>query len=283
MLLACCEAVNLYCVYEYGRNANFRWPLLFPLLHQTMGLNKDSILLNLLIVISVVEWILMWVISLPSTIKDAAQKITQKDGRIFHFYKPLPNSLSLSSASESWSIWAKSTNGDLLGTDSGVFMSTEADIFPKEATRSYKFKQTRRTEKKKDYPPPIPTLPPPMGNLSIQNPCYLSRNYCDGRLILRLEIVKSYEYFESIREDGCLMLNLKRFEIDNDENLEEQEDLQLSAGKDKGMSENYDPSITDDILQNGSVLNFASLMTGSTFIDGINTFGDMHGNTITAV
>lgn len=261
---------------------------IFPLLHQTMGLNKDSILLNLRVVISVVEWILLWAIRLPCAIKDAAQKMNRKDGRfIFQFYKPLPNSISLSSAfaSESWSMWAKSTSGDLLGTDSGVFMGSETDFFLQETTRSYKFKLTRRTEKKRDYPPPIPSLalPPPMGNLSIQEPCSLSTTYCDDRLILRQEIVKSYEYFESIRENGRLMLNLKRFEIDNDENLEEQDDLQLSAGKDNGMSENYDPLITYETLQNGSVPNLASPITGSKFIDGINTYGDMHGNTITAV
>ncbi|KAL2534245.1 Uncharacterized protein Adt_07596 [Abeliophyllum distichum] len=245
-----------------------------------MGLNRDGILSIFPVLISVMQWVFIWVKRLPCTIKDTVQKMTQKGGRINHFYKSSPNSLpvlSSPSSSASYLLWANSTSGDLLGTDSGVFMTSfDTDTFPKETKRSNKFKQTRQMEKKKDYPPPISSRKPGFD---------LSRNYFDDRLILRHETLKSYEYFESIREDGRLILNLKYFETDNiDENLEEEQeaDLQLPAGKDKGtMKENYDPLILDDSLQNGSVLSLASSsMPGSTFIDGINTCIDMHGNTI---
>lgn len=71
-----------------------------------------------------------------------------------------------------------------------------------------------RREKKKvkierEYPPPIPGLAKTENVQSSQMPWVMKRYHTsDGRLIIKEEKVKRFEYFETYRTDGRLMLNL---------------------------------------------------------------------------
>lgn len=71
-----------------------------------------------------------------------------------------------------------------------------------------------RREKKKvkierEYPPPIPGLAKTENVPSSQMPWVMKRYHTsDGRLIIKEEKVKRFEYFETYRTDGRLMLNL---------------------------------------------------------------------------
>nr|XP_009775291.1 PREDICTED: uncharacterized protein LOC104225224 [Nicotiana sylvestris] len=117
-----------------------------------------------------------------------------------------PSTISLLSTPYS-SPWMYSTNGDLIGTESGVFMASKEDLQlwhdPKSNTKN---KPTRRIKNvKKEYPPAIPSW---RGKLPGDVPWSLSRHYVDGRLILREESMEYYEYLEATRENGRLLLNL---------------------------------------------------------------------------
>ncbi|XP_004238512.2 uncharacterized protein [Solanum lycopersicum] len=71
-----------------------------------------------------------------------------------------------------------------------------------------------RREKKKvkierEYPPPIPGLVKTENVPSSQMPWVMKRYHTsDGRLIIKEEKVKRFEYFETHRTEGRLMLNL---------------------------------------------------------------------------
>ncbi|GFZ10009.1 hypothetical protein Acr_21g0006080 [Actinidia rufa] len=106
--------------------------------------------------------------------------------------------------------------GDLIGTESGVYMSSNEEKLLGEVdeTKSYtnNINQRKRnkgigTKREKNYPPPIHSLAR-TGYLTGRMPWVLSRRYVNGRLILREERVNRYEYFEVHRENGRLRLNL---------------------------------------------------------------------------
>ncbi|KAM7518615.1 hypothetical protein LguiB_017577 [Lonicera macranthoides] len=59
----------------------------------------------------------------------------------------------------------------------------------------------------KEYPPPIPLLAQ-TGNKKGRMPWVLTREYADGRLILREVREERYEYFETTRDNGHLVLKL---------------------------------------------------------------------------
>lgn len=59
----------------------------------------------------------------------------------------------------------------------------------------------------KEYPPPIPLLAQ-TGNKKGRMPWVLTREYVDGRLILREVREERYEYFETTRDNGRLVLKL---------------------------------------------------------------------------
>ncbi|KAA8522521.1 hypothetical protein F0562_013118 [Nyssa sinensis] len=122
------------------------------------------------------------------------------------------------SSSSSWS----STMGDLIGTESGVYVSSHEDALPGELqkTKPYsKSNQNQRCEMKREYPPPIGLLAQ-TGNLQGRMPWVFNRHYVNGRLILGEERVRNYEYFEAKKENGRFTLNLIPVAENHDEDVE---------------------------------------------------------------
>ncbi|KAH7524445.1 hypothetical protein FEM48_Zijuj06G0119900 [Ziziphus jujuba var. spinosa] len=125
--------------------------------------------------------------------------------------------------------------GDLIGTESGVYMSSNEEEILKPIERRTSASYTgrfngrywdRRNAVEKEYPPPIPSLAR-TGNLPGRMPWVFRREYThDGRLILREKRVQRHEYFYARRDNGRLILKL----IPMDEQVENEEgynDLEL--------------------------------------------------------
>ncbi|KAB1205444.1 hypothetical protein CJ030_MR7G010615 [Morella rubra] len=116
------------------------------------------------------------------------------------------------SSSSSW------IKGDLIGTESGVYLScTEDEIKamekPEPCNREHDT-PNQRCAMTRDYPPPISLLVQ-TGNLRGRMPWVLARCYVDGKLILKFERSKHNEHLESHRENGRLVLNLVKLEYPN--------------------------------------------------------------------
>lgn len=105
-----------------------------------------------------------------------------------------------------------STSGDLIGSESGVFMASASDLEDYEL--QYRNKKSKndivKKEKqpknlKKEYPPPIPSW---RGKFPRDVPLDLSRHVVDESLILKEKCMEYYEYLEATREGGRLVLKL---------------------------------------------------------------------------
>ena len=114
---------------------------------------------------------------------------------------------------------------DLIGTDSGVYMITSSN-YDQQANNGicnkWNSQRQRVAKEERHYPPPIPLLAQ-TGNLVGRMPWILTRHYVDGRLILRRQRVQHHEYFQTLRENGRLILNLVTMECDDDDEEEEEE------------------------------------------------------------
>lgn len=122
--------------------------------------------------------------------------------------------LSTNSSSSSFCNSIRSFNflmDDLIGTESGVCLTSNAGEIEEKVTRSdsdfSNNRVNRRDLLKKEFPPPIPFLEALAGH-RIRPPWILTRNCIDGRLILNLERVRHHQSLESHRENGRLILNL---------------------------------------------------------------------------
>ncbi|XP_041013526.1 uncharacterized protein LOC121256717 [Juglans microcarpa x Juglans regia] len=129
---------------------------------------------------------------------------------------------------------------DLIGTESGVYLSSNEDEIKgleKSDGRKHDHKPNQRYRahagtRSNHYPPPIPLLAQ-TGNLPGRMPWVFTRHYGDGKLILKVERVKHHEYLEAHRENGRLILNLvpldeyveSEKEINHDDQELELEDL----------------------------------------------------------
>ncbi|KAM3303208.1 hypothetical protein P3S67_014238 [Capsicum chacoense] len=111
--------------------------------------------------------------------------------------------------------WMNSTSGDLIGSESGVFMLSTNEL--EEYEEQYRNRKsniniidvpkriTQSTNVKKEYPPPIPSW---RGKLIGDVPRSLSRHNVDGKLILKYERTEYSEYLEATRENGRLVIKL---------------------------------------------------------------------------
>ncbi|KAB2628548.1 hypothetical protein D8674_033343 [Pyrus ussuriensis x Pyrus communis] len=157
-----------------------------------------------------------------------------------------PSSMFLDSTTS----WSSSAMDDLIGTDSGVpvMLSPEQNkLWVENAAGSSTFTthiKRSRTDtgqicdrRKKEYPPPIPLLAQ-TGNLTCRMPWSVTRHCYNGRLVLKGEKVKHQEYFEALRENGRLVINLVLLDNvkseENEEKLETEEDLLFSEEVDAG-------------------------------------------------
>ncbi|XVE95358.1 hypothetical protein REPUB_Repub02eG0090100 [Reevesia pubescens] len=205
----------------------------------------------------------------------------------------IPQSSSLSSSSDFQSLFpslsthsssyssCSSGMDDMLGTESGVYMSPDAlkmpEIDQKTNGCSYPGKRKReRATMTGEYPPPIPLLAR-TGNLPGHMPWILARHYSNGRLILKEEKVKHHEYFEAYRENGRLILNLVPLddtfrcchsvceESDNDEWEIELEDLEFFRGDQEleKVEEYYEETEAD--AEDNDYVNKRSIRISSTF------------------
>ncbi|KAK4341415.1 hypothetical protein RND71_039916 [Anisodus tanguticus] len=94
-------------------------------------------------------------------------------------------------------------------------------------------KRKKKKEKiERKYPPPLPCLVRTENVPSSQMPWVMKRYYTsDGRLIIKEEKVKRFEYFETHRTDGRLMLNLVPL---NDDVSDSEDDVIETDGCDQG-------------------------------------------------
>lgn len=150
---------------------------------------------------------------------------------------------------------------DLIGTESGVYMSSFEDLVPAEVEESQSCSNGRPNKgiiqepaTKRKYPPPIPILAG-TGNLVAHMPWVLTRRYTnDGKLILTEEKGEYQEYLEAKREDGRLVLSLVSLDNpnighdDKEEQMEEgeEEDVYLMEGVHDTETELVDLNICDD-------------------------------------
>lgn len=164
--------------------------------------------------------------------------------------------------------------GDLLGTESGVYVISNEEILlgGSEETKPCNYIQRKRNqqiETKREFPPPIPSLAR-TENLTGRMPWIFNRHYVDGRLVLSEQRVKYYEYFETQRENGRLMLNL----VPLDDTIrcchsvyEEDEDVEAidegveaeNDGDDEGNMKEIE-EVGDQLEQKGSTILLASSM-----------------------
>lgn len=194
-----------------------------------MSYMKEGLLSKVKSLISIIYGVFLWLtrlsshdhfqLGLDALIFSTARKLNRVT-YIIHFFTvapppsspsslPLPSS-SFSSSSSSW----LSVTGDLIGTESGVYMSSNEETLPgvivktAKSSTSFPRKLNPRIENRsREYPPPMPSLARTT-NLTSRTPWVLTRHYVNGRLILREERVKNYEYFEAERDNGRFILNL---------------------------------------------------------------------------
>ncbi|KAM2225616.1 hypothetical protein PS1_019882 [Malus domestica] len=171
---------------------------------------------------------------------------TNPDPHVIHNHKPSLHSPSISRTSslsssvlmDSSSSWSSSTMDDLIGTESGApILSNEEQeklgLLNNQDKRKATTKKSERIMIKTEYPPPIPLLAQ-TGNLQGRMPWVLTKhyNYSDGRLVLKGERVKHHEYFEALRENGRLILNLVPLDnnaiicCEHQETIHEEEDVE---------------------------------------------------------
>ncbi|XP_050263869.1 uncharacterized protein LOC126708092 [Quercus robur] len=207
----------------------------------------ESLLCKAKSIVSSLSEIMLWVSKLPSSIQTPKEFPTHHDQYLQLGLKTLvypqamslqspdhlanivhskttpaisPSSSSMLLSPSTCSSSGSSTMDDLIGTESGVvyLSASEYDIKVLEEHEPYNSehvnKLNRRCAMTKNFPPPVPPLP-----------WVFTRHYTDGKLILEVERVKHYEYFEARRENGRLVLNL--VQLDDNINYEENEELEL--------------------------------------------------------
>ncbi|XWS23849.1 hypothetical protein CRYUN_Cryun28dG0050400 [Craigia yunnanensis] len=199
---------------------------------------------------------------------------------------------SLSTLSSSYSSWSSAMD-DMLGTESGVYMSTNELKMPEMALKpngyNYHGKRKRGRAMIGEYPPPIPLLAR-TGNLLGHMPWILARHYSNGRLVLKEEKVKHHEYFEAYRENGRLILELVPLDDtfrcchaiyeDNDDDAEiELENLEFFQGEELEKVEEHDEETEtaddddEDNVNQGSI-TISSAFSVPKFCHGNERYGD---------
>ncbi|KAM0972236.1 hypothetical protein ACFX2H_019767 [Malus domestica] len=186
--------------------------------------------------------------------KTASRNLDHYHPHIVHSFM-VSSSISSSSSSSRWqpssifldstTSWSSAAMDDLIGTDSGVqiMLRPEQNKLWVEntagsSTFSTHIKRRRigtdqiRDRRKKEYPPPIPLLVQTR-NLTSRMPWSLTRHCYNGRLVLKGEKVKHQEYFEALRENGRLVINLVHlhdYHFNDDVKSEENEELEMEEG-----------------------------------------------------
>ncbi|XWS21549.1 hypothetical protein CRYUN_Cryun30bG0063700 [Craigia yunnanensis] len=200
---------------------------------------------------------------------------------------------SLSTHSSSYSCWSSGMD-DLLGSESGVYMSTNALKMPETDQKANYYNHGKRKRGRAmtgEYPPPIPLLAR-TGNLPGHMPWILARHYSNGRLILKEEKAGHQEYFEAYRENGRFILDLVPLddtfrcchvvcEKNDEEEAIELENLEYLQGEESEKVEEYDEeteAAADDEEDNG-YMRQGSIRTSSAFsvpkfCDGNERYGD---------
>lgn len=166
---------------------------------------------------------------------------------IIHSYMVPKSPLNMSVSSSSSSIvldssCSSTSMGDLIGTESGVYMSSnEEELIILNNNNNYKptrlinigrrnINNAAKKKKKKEYPPPLPSLDRT-----------LTRHYTsDGSLVLRDSWrVERRPYFHSHRENGRLILKLIVNPMDEHQQLEEDLDLDDEHGIERRSTVTY--------------------------------------------
>ncbi|XP_059281653.1 uncharacterized protein LOC132035406 [Lycium ferocissimum] len=120
-------------------------------------------------------------------------------------------------------------------------------------------KEKKKEKIEREYPPPLPCLARTENIPSSQMPWVMKRYHTpDGRLIIKEEKVKRFEYFEAHRIDGRLMLNLVPL---NDDVSDSDGDDDETDGCDQGK-------VDQTAVENGS-----ALMNGGIKCSSLCTFG----------
>ena len=154
--------------------------------------------------------------------------------------------------------YPSSVMGDLIGTESGVYMSSYEDLVREPHRNGRQNKGSQEPATKTKYPPPIHLLAG-TGNLVAHMPWVLTRRCTnDGKLILTEERGKYQEYFEAKREHGRLLLSLVSLGDDDkveqtEEEEEEEEDLDFMEGINGASEKDTETEMVDfDIYDDDS-------------------------------
>ncbi|KAG2709234.1 hypothetical protein I3760_05G228900 [Carya illinoinensis] len=158
-------------------------------------------------------------------------------------------SLLRSTSSNSSSSLSSIMLDDLIGTESGVYLSSNEDEIKglkKSNGRQHDHKPNQRYRaagtRSNHYPPPIPLLAQ-TGNLPGRMPWVLTRHYGDGKLIIEVERVKHHEYLEAHRENGRLILNLVPLdEVESEEEMINHDDEELEP---EDLHDHFEDKETD--------------------------------------
>ncbi|XP_012078114.2 protein FANTASTIC FOUR 1 [Jatropha curcas] len=136
--------------------------------------------------------------------------------------------------------------GDYIGVESCLDLEKNEDVFSSSSKKlETKILRNQRycNIKKKEFPPPIPSLAR-TGNLPSRMPWVLRRYYTnDGRLILKEERVKHHEYFRAHRSNGRLTLQLVPLDdevyppLDYSDDEEEEEEEEEEGDDDEKFEE----------------------------------------------
>ncbi|KAL5846733.1 hypothetical protein ACOSQ3_010257 [Xanthoceras sorbifolium] len=175
---------------------------------------------------------------------------------------PLPSFQSLTlSSSSSYAM------DDLLGSENGTYMNHSHEEVAEPAMNRCVSKQNqRRAITTREYPPPIPLLAR-TENLAGHMPWILTRDYSNGKLIIKEERVKHHQYFEAHREKGRLILRLVLLDdtvpcchtASSDKNHENQVELQDLEFIQEENQENTTETADED--ENGNWDNIDDVMT----------------------
>uniref|UniRef100_M1CMR7 FAF domain-containing protein n=1 Tax=Solanum tuberosum TaxID=4113 RepID=M1CMR7_SOLTU len=118
-------------------------------------------------------------------------------------------------------------------------------------------KEKKKVKIEREYPPPIPGLAKTENVPSSQMPWVMKRYHTsDGRLIIKEEKVKRFEYFETHRTEGRLMLNLIPLndnvgDSDDDDDAADGGDVVEKDGCDQGEIDRTAPEESESALVNG--------------------------------
>ncbi|XAR62195.1 hypothetical protein NMG60_11016859 [Bertholletia excelsa] len=136
-----------------------------------------------------------------------------------------------------------STMGDMIGTESGIYMSSGENMLLEGSGRKKPYSRIHKKQdvsfRKKEYPPPMPLLP-----------WTLTREYTDGRLILRKRST-NHEYLASHRENGRLVMKLVALE----DNFMLHHQVSEKVGEVTADGQNMDDEIELEIEEDSKVVD----------------------------